>query len=211
MSNNFDLVPHDCLKHRTGGDKGEVNSLTETFYFKRIRPARVSASYSAPFTELEKDEQTHNSNPSVHTLQQKRSSSLFFCSFKTMFLCFVFCSSLQVHSPRALCGSRSAVLHQNLCQVQEKHRGTSNWSVYQSACLDQQCSVELRIRASLPLMELQQLNLLLSISNYQDKPSLETGMQTALFALLSPPHSLFFLLVSFLFLLACFSLPPCFL
>lgn len=74
MSNNFDLVPHDCLKHRTGGDKGEVNSLTETFYFKRIRPARVSASYSAPFTELEKDEQTHYSNPSVHTLQQKRSS-----------------------------------------------------------------------------------------------------------------------------------------
>lgn len=148
----------------------------------------------------------------MHTLQQKRSSSLFFCSFKTMYLCFVvFCSSLQVHSPRALCGSRSAVLHQNLCQVQEKHRGTSNWSVYQSARLDQQCSVELRIRASLPLMELQQLNLLLSISNYQDKPSLETGMQTALFALLSPPHSLFFLLVSFLFLLACFSLPPCFL
>lgn len=34
MSNNFDLVPHDCLKHRTDGDKGEVNSLTETFILK---------------------------------------------------------------------------------------------------------------------------------------------------------------------------------
>lgn len=34
MSNTFDLVPHDCLKHRTGGDKGEVNSLTETFILK---------------------------------------------------------------------------------------------------------------------------------------------------------------------------------
>lgn len=34
MSNNFDLVPHDCLKYRTGGDKGEINRLTETFILK---------------------------------------------------------------------------------------------------------------------------------------------------------------------------------
>lgn len=82
--------------------------------------------------------------------------------------CFFFfppLPSLQVHSPRALRGSRSAVLHQNLCQVQEKHRGASNRSVNQSARLDHRCSAELRMRASLLLMELKQLNLLLSMAN----------------------------------------------
>lgn len=66
---------------------------------------------------------------------------------------------MQVHSPRALRGSRSAVLHQNLCQVQEKHRGASNWSVNQPARLHHRCSAELMMRASLLLMELKQLSL----------------------------------------------------
>ncbi len=125
--------------------------------------------------------------------------SLFFLSsafrlflVESLKLHFFFFPSLQVHRPRALCGSCSAVLHQNLCQVQEKHRGASNWSVYQSARLDQRCSMELRTRASLLLMELKQLNLLLSIANYQNKPGLKT--QTASF----------FLSAFFSFRLACF-------
>lgn len=136
-------------------------------------------------------------------------SLFFFPSLKTLFF-----SSLQVHGPRALRGSRSAVVHQNLCQVQEKHRGTSNWSVYQSARLDQRRSAELRIRASLPLVELQRLNLPLSISNHQDEAGLEAGMQALL--CLSPPCSrlvfpsfLLSLIVVSLVLLytSCFSAP----
>lgn len=111
--------------------------------------------------------------------------------------CIFFPPSLQVHSPRALRGSRSAVLHQNLCQVQEKHRGASNWSFYQSARLDQRCSTGLRMRASRLLMKLKQLNLLLSIANYQDKPGLKT--QTASFA-----WPFWFSAVPFFPLLACF-------
>lgn len=41
--------------------------------------------------------------------------------------------SLQVHGTRALRGSGSTVVHQNLCQVQEKHRGVSDRSVPQAA------------------------------------------------------------------------------
>lgn len=38
--------------------------------------------------------------------------------------------SLQVHCPWALCSPCSSVVHQNLREEQEKHRGASNWSVY---------------------------------------------------------------------------------
>lgn len=92
-----------------------------------------------------------------------------FSSLKVLNCVFLSLPSLQVHRPRALRGPRSAVVHQNLCQVQEKHRGASNWSVYQAARLDQRRSAELRMRASLLLMELKQLNLPLSIANYQNE------------------------------------------
>lgn len=74
--------------------------------------------------------------------------------------CTLFCflclplRSLQVHRPRALRGPRAAVLHQNLRQVQEKHRGASNWSADQSARSAHPRSAERRMRASAGLMEL---------------------------------------------------------
>lgn len=74
--------------------------------------------------------------------------------------CTLFCflclphRSLQVHRPRALCGPRAAVLHQNLRQVQEKHRGASNWSADQSARSAHPRSAERRTRASAGLTKL---------------------------------------------------------
>lgn len=66
-----------------------------------------------------------------------------------LFLCLPPFRSLQVHRPRALRCPRAAVLHQNLRQVQEKHRGASNWSADQQARSAHPRSAERRMTNSI--------------------------------------------------------------